>query len=280
MATKKKRKQAKPRKPPAAPRFSVGAKVRVRHGIADPDFPDIPIGGWAGTITEVNQRDRLPLCLVEWNQSTLDNMHPVFRKRCDRDDLEETSSWLADKDLEADSGEPVPMEQPTQIVTRPLNTGNREDRIRAVFGLTSDDPLPEVNTENLCKYHEHLAAHLTFPFPAIYWAETGPLQSRKYQVSVIGLVDLDDYDPDEGYGLLCEVQHEADRIESVKAIQAPARNRGLLLGILGDLLGLSGQQEEEAGDEDNCRPLDEIEVKKGNPNRRLIADYSYWLHNF
>ena len=78
MATKKKRKLPKPRKPQAPPKFSVGDRVRVKYGVADPDFPDIPLGGWTGTITEVDQRGRFPLYDVEWNQSTLDSMHPIF----------------------------------------------------------------------------------------------------------------------------------------------------------------------------------------------------------
>ena len=115
----------------------VGDRVRVKYGVADPDFPDIPIGGWAGTITEVHQDGRFPLCSVEWNQSTLDNMHPVFRKRCERDGLKETCSVLGEEDLEADVGDPVPMEQPTNIVTRPLRTTDQDDRIRAILGLTT-----------------------------------------------------------------------------------------------------------------------------------------------
>ena len=27
------------------PRFQVGNKVRVKYGVIDPDFPDIPLGG-------------------------------------------------------------------------------------------------------------------------------------------------------------------------------------------------------------------------------------------
>ena len=36
-----------------SPRFKVGDKVRVKHGVIDPDFPDIPLGGWTGTVTEI-----------------------------------------------------------------------------------------------------------------------------------------------------------------------------------------------------------------------------------
>ena len=46
---------AKPRKPTAPPRFEPGAKVRVKRGVIDPDFADIPLGGWTGTIKEVEQ---------------------------------------------------------------------------------------------------------------------------------------------------------------------------------------------------------------------------------
>ena len=37
------------------PRFQVGNKVRVEYGVIDPAFPDIPLGGWTGTVTEVEQ---------------------------------------------------------------------------------------------------------------------------------------------------------------------------------------------------------------------------------
>ena len=57
-------------------------------------------------------------------------------------------------------------------------------------------------------------------------------------------------------------------------------NRGLLLGFLGHILRLSGLQEEEPHDDENCLPLDQIEMKRSGHTRRLLADYSYWLHNF
>ena len=34
-----------------SPRFRVGDKVRVKYGVIDPDFSDIPLGGWSGTVT-------------------------------------------------------------------------------------------------------------------------------------------------------------------------------------------------------------------------------------
>ena len=43
--------------PTTSPRFEPGAKVRVKYGVTVPDFEDIPLGGWTGTIQGVEQTD-------------------------------------------------------------------------------------------------------------------------------------------------------------------------------------------------------------------------------
>ena len=48
---------AKPKKPQREPAFRVGDKVRVKMGIPDPDYPDIPLGGRVGTVKEVDQAE-------------------------------------------------------------------------------------------------------------------------------------------------------------------------------------------------------------------------------
>jgi hypothetical protein len=72
--------------------------------------------------------------------------------------------------------------------------------------------------------------------------ETGPFSSRTIRVKVIGLGDPDD-EPmiDDLYGILCEARHERNVVT-------------LSLG--------------------------ELEVKKGKPNRKLVADYGYWFWNW
>ncbi len=109
MSTKKKRKPLKRRKPATPPRFAVDDRVRVKYGTADPDFPDIPLGGWAGTVAEVSDDGKSHRYLIEWNQFTLDNMPSIFRKRCERDGLDEESSCLGEEDFEADVGNRVPL---------------------------------------------------------------------------------------------------------------------------------------------------------------------------
>src|SRR4051812_5032239 len=240
MSKSNKRPASQGKKPSAAARFAAGAQVRVKPGTTDPDFPDIPLGGWAGTIREVDQRSAPPTYLIEWNKHTLDHMHPVYRKRCERDGLELESMWLGEDDIEPDTGEPAVIEQPTGIRTRPLNLKDQDDRVATALGLTGDDPLPEVNEETLRQYHAYLIGHLAFPFDATYSRETGFLQDRTTAVTVTGLLDADDWD--DTYGLLCEAREGKRRLEV---------------------------------------PLGEVEVKKkGDPNRRLVEDCSYWFWNW
>jgi Calcium binding len=183
----------------------------VKPGTSDPDFKDIPLGGWSGTITAVDETTRRPTYLIEWDKRTLDQMHPVYLKRCERDDLELESMWLEDGDIELDTGEPVAIQQPTQIITRPLAKHDQDDRIRAIFELTSDDPLPFITEENLSRYHRHLATHLSFPFQAEYRVETGPFEDTEYLVSVVGLLDPDESDEEEG--LRCETVEQGQSVE-------------------------------------------------------------------
>ena len=88
-----------------SPKFSVGDAVRVKLGVVDPDFPDIPLGGWAGTIAEVEDGD--PPYLIQLNERTLKSIHPIYHNRCERDGLEADQVWMLEEDLEPDVGDPV-----------------------------------------------------------------------------------------------------------------------------------------------------------------------------
>jgi hypothetical protein len=55
--------------------------------------------------------DKPNLYLIEWNQYTLDHMHPVYRKRCERDGLELESMRLHEDDRAPESRGPPVIEQ-------------------------------------------------------------------------------------------------------------------------------------------------------------------------
>jgi hypothetical protein len=223
-----------------SPEFKVGDKVRVKHGVKDVDYPDMPMGGWAGAVIEVQGSDTFTL---RWTDETLAAIHPVFKKRCEKDGLELEIYTLTGDDLEPDIGAPREIEQPTEIKTKPLSPRDEDDRIRMVFGLTSDDPLPEVDDDTLETYRDYLAAHLSFPFEAEHTPEKGPMFGRRTtMLKVTGLGDPDEEPPyiDDMYGLLCDAVADKGKV---------------------------------------VVPLGELEVSKGKPNRQLIKDYCYWFWN-
>ena len=224
------------------PRFTPGSKDRVKYGVTDPDFPDIPLGGWTGIVRSVEERDDQVIYDIEWDRRTLDAMHPIYRKRCERDGLDPMSMRLDQDDIEPDDSTHVPIEQPTNIVTPPLSEKDQDDRVRMALGLTHDDPLPDVSDETLLAYCRYLEARLRFPFNAFTDAEeVGPSSRKPSTMTVTGLLDPEREPPTSEDGLIC-----------------------------------TGQ----IGDEETEFPLSEIEVKKKNPNARLVSDYAYWFNNW
>jgi hypothetical protein len=221
----------------ATSRFKVGDKVRVKSGVSDPDFPDMPLGGWTGTVTEnIDHKGKIN-CVFKLDDRTLANLHPVYRKRCERDGLDFETMGLGEEELELDDGSLVAIEQPPQIETPPLSEKDQDDRIRVVFGLTHDDPLPLVSPETLTTYCDYLAANLKLPIVTSYWEESSAFTRKKISVSITELE--------------APVEEEFD-----------------------EECGLFGIAAGEEGEIDI--PLESLDLKKQDPNYRLISDYTYW----
>jgi hypothetical protein len=180
--------------------FQIGDKVRVKHGFMDVDYPDMPLRGWAATVIDVQGADTFT---VRWSKETMESIHPVVKQRCEIDGLDEDKYVLTGDVLEPDSGGPLDIEQPKHITSKSLSPKDPDDRIRMVFGLTSNDPLPDVDDDTLEVYHDHLSKNLLFPFTAEFAAKYG----HPERVKVIGLGDSDE-EPmiDDEYGILCEVR--------------------------------------------------------------------------
>jgi hypothetical protein len=101
--------------------FAKGDLVRVKPGIVHDRYPDIPLGGWVGTIKRIGWLTPRAYA-VHWTRPTLDQAHAVYFKRCRRDDLQPHRCWLEEDQLEAATDEtPVAMEQPTNFMPEPLS---------------------------------------------------------------------------------------------------------------------------------------------------------------
>lgn len=198
--------------------FSVGDQVRVRHGTVDPDYPDLPLGGWAGTIVKIDEDG---LCHILLSSATLEQIHPVYRKRCKRDGFYIEILDMDQEDLDPDLGENLPVEQPTNIQTRPLDLNDQHDRIRAALGVTTDDAIPVVEKATLHTYREYLKARFTFPFPARFSEDVGQLLSGR-TIPVLGMSDTASVEPE--YGLVCKVKGDQNVWEMPLALLEASKN--------------------------------------------------------
>ena len=72
----------------ARTRFKVGDKIRVKPGVKDPDFPDMPLGGWAGTVTEIIEHEGQVNCVFKLDERTLASIHPILKRRSEIDGLD------------------------------------------------------------------------------------------------------------------------------------------------------------------------------------------------
>lgn len=195
--------------------FRVGDAVQVRPGILDADYPDMPMGGWKGTIIELYEPNT---CLVQWSDETLRSIHPVFKNRCENDGLDVKLYCFEFGDLELDQGGPPEIEQPTSISTRALSPDDEDDRIRIIFGLTSNDVVPAVSHEAIELYHRFLNDSLEFPVVG-QWRDAERVLQR---VQLNALAPGADLMNDEQYGILCDVRlaHQTftvalDRLENI-----------------------------------------------------------------
>jgi len=183
--------------------FAKGDLVRVKPGVVHDRYRDIPLGGWVGKIKRIGWLTPIGYA-VHWTRPTLDQAHAVFFKRYERDEMKPYKYWLEADQLEAAAEEtPDAMEQPTNLVTRPLSMDDPDDRIRMVFGLTGDDGLPEADEQTQRHFFDCLKANLSFPFEADYLSASALGPSEGGKVEVLGFADPP---LDRKEGIVCEAR--------------------------------------------------------------------------
>ena len=116
-----------------------------------------------------------------------------------------------------------------------------EKRVVRILGLRDDKRLPKVSDETLGVYHNYLSKNLTFPFEGEYSCETGPLENARYDINVIGILDINECSDLTFYGLFCRGKQGRRKI---------------------------------------VVPLAEVEVKQEGRNKQLIKDYRSWFWNY
>jgi hypothetical protein len=97
MARQKRRttKKSRSQSPAARPRLTLGAVVRVKDGVMDPDYDGYGIGGWSGAIIAWDTWEQTPMALIAWDATTQrDRIAPEGRRRAASQGLSAAQMWL------------------------------------------------------------------------------------------------------------------------------------------------------------------------------------------
>lgn len=145
-------------------RLQCGDVVHVKPGTPHPIYPDLPMGGWSGTIGRIQKHKRLPLrrCWVQFFKSTTDRLHPVYedRERRDNDYCDLWDNWVPDDRLELGEVSSEMIEQP-HLPAWAEKAGDRQ--VRALFGLDPDDPYPDCEPATWQTWYRFLSEYLPLP---------------------------------------------------------------------------------------------------------------------
>jgi hypothetical protein len=77
-----------------------GARVRVRDGVTSPEFPEVSIAGWTGTVVEVTGKPPAAKVVLEWDGDTLGRMPRDYITRCEAQQLFYQMACLGEADVE------------------------------------------------------------------------------------------------------------------------------------------------------------------------------------
>ncbi len=117
---------------------------------------------------------------------------------------------------------------------------SQDDRVRKVFGLSDDAPLPPVSESSLAVFFGYLCQHLSLPFEGLYCQNGGEMRQLIHYLQVTQLIDPRQARNGCLQGLLCRAQNHKETREI---------------------------------------PLIEVGVREESPNCQLMDDYAYWFVN-
>lgn len=201
--------------PSARPMLVLGDSIRVKDGVEHPDYEGLCIGGWTGTIAEIDLSQDVPFLLITWDHKTLEELiGEAFLARAAQYGLDGASIWLEVTEVER-----LDLAQSTQPpqsanIDAPLREDFEEEedleaelRIAEIFDAHEEDgSLPTVSEDTLLMYYQYLQTHLRFPFFAEYCEETEDLEEVYKLIEVTALAEDDEVNTDDG--ILCKGRYE------------------------------------------------------------------------
>ena len=64
-----------------------GSRVRVKPTVQSPEFPEISLGGWIGTVVEMSGKPTEQKVLIEWDVATIAAMPADYVSKCESGQL-------------------------------------------------------------------------------------------------------------------------------------------------------------------------------------------------
>lgn len=196
---------------PLAKGFRLGDRVRVREGVRTSQRPGILLEDWTGKVVHVFETNP-PAYAIRWSSATLASLPPQIRKlyRTSRNGKASYEERLYGDELVHNRAEETTTPRPTSGWDSPSTSAsatdlcwkNRDDRIRSVFGLRADEPLPPVTLDNLWRYANYLQLYMGDVewLEGTYVSENG---YRTYGRFKIARDSQGDFDWDFNCGVLC-----------------------------------------------------------------------------
>lgn len=77
-----------------------GSRIRVKSGVQSPEFPEISLAGWTGTVTETSGKPPEQKVIIEWDAQTLAAMPAEYLSKCESDQLYHVMASLNSDDVE------------------------------------------------------------------------------------------------------------------------------------------------------------------------------------
>lgn len=77
-----------------------GSRIRVKPGIHSPEFPEISLAGWTGSIVETSGKAPDQKYIIEWDAATLAVMPPEYVAKCETEQLYYVMASLGSDDVE------------------------------------------------------------------------------------------------------------------------------------------------------------------------------------
>ena len=77
-----------------------GSRIRVKPGVHSPEFPEISLAGWTGTVVETSGKPPEQKVIIEWDSATMAAMPADYVSKCESEQLYHAMASLGSDDVE------------------------------------------------------------------------------------------------------------------------------------------------------------------------------------